>query len=96
MRLDATPPPSPSVTRRGVVAGAAALAGTVAVSGTAAAATPSPGTARPGRPPAGGDLVIRGGPLLDARLLGTERTAGRLARGFAGDATLVTGDRRRT
>ncbi|SEB72384.1 amidohydrolase family protein [Streptomyces sp. TLI_105] len=70
MCLEATPPPSPSVTRRGVLAGAAALAGTVAASGTAAAVS-STGTASPtgaapgGRTPTGGDLVIRGGTLLD-------------------------------
>ncbi|MFJ9824782.1 amidohydrolase family protein [Streptomyces sp. NPDC101160] len=67
MCVDATPPPSPSLTRRGVLAGAAALAGTAAVTGTAAAAAPdrreaaahAPGRAR------SGDLVIRGGTLLD-------------------------------
>ncbi|MFC9594689.1 amidohydrolase family protein [Streptomyces sp. NPDC056944] len=64
MCLEATPPPPPSVTRRGVLAGAAALAGTVAVSGTAAAASPT-GTAPRAGAPAGGDLVIRGGTLLD-------------------------------
>ncbi|WP_426404780.1 amidohydrolase family protein [Streptomyces sp. R-07] len=65
MCLEATPPPSPSVTRRGVLAGAAALAGTVAVSGTAAAASPGTGADRSSGTPAGGDLVIRGGTLLD-------------------------------
>ncbi|MFF7438428.1 amidohydrolase family protein [Streptomyces sp. NPDC008122] len=65
MCLEASPPPSPSVTRRGILAGAAALAGTVAVSGTAAAAAPSTAAARGDGSPAGGDLVIRGGTLLD-------------------------------
>ncbi|AJF68817.1 amidohydrolase family protein [Streptomyces vietnamensis] len=71
MCLEATPPPSPSVTRRGVLAGAAALAGTVAAGGTAAAAagttagSSSPADAPRGGNPAGGDLVIRGGTLLD-------------------------------
>ncbi|MFE7514164.1 amidohydrolase family protein [Streptomyces sp. NPDC057540] len=65
MCLEAIPPPPPSVTRRGVLAGAAALAGTVAVSGTAAAASSSTGPAPGGATPAGGDLVIRGGTLLD-------------------------------
>ncbi|MFF0559515.1 amidohydrolase family protein [Streptomyces sp. NPDC004266] len=71
MCLEATPPPSPSVTRRGVLAGAAALAGTVAAAGTATAAGSSTavgsstGAARGGGTPAGGDLVIRGGTLLD-------------------------------
>ncbi|WP_086831135.1 amidohydrolase family protein [Streptomyces sp. NRRL B-24572] len=71
MCLEATPPPSPSVTRRGILAGAAALAGTVAAGGTAAATagttagSSSPAGAPRGGNPAGGDLVIRGGTLLD-------------------------------
>lgn len=78
MCLEATPPPSPSVTRRGILAGAAALAGTVAAGGTAAASagttaaaasttagSSSPAGAPRGGNPAGGDLVIRGGTLLD-------------------------------
>ncbi|WP_369148231.1 amidohydrolase family protein [Streptomyces sp. R44] len=65
MCLEATPPPSRSLTRRGVLAGAAALAGTVAASGTAAAAASSTGAARGDGTPGGGDLVIRGGTLLD-------------------------------
>ncbi|MFF9424890.1 amidohydrolase family protein [Streptomyces sp. NPDC014746] len=64
MCLEAIPPPPASVTRRGVLAGAAALAGTAALSGTATAASPSADPARGGTP-AGGDLVIRGGTLLD-------------------------------
>ncbi|MFF3772238.1 amidohydrolase family protein [Streptomyces sp. NPDC002232] len=65
MCLEAIPPPPASVTRRGVLAGAAALAGTAALSGTATAASPSADPARGGGTPAGGDLVIRGGTLLD-------------------------------
>ncbi|MFF8376053.1 amidohydrolase family protein [Streptomyces sp. NPDC015661] len=65
MCLESTPPPSRSLTRRGVLAGAAALAGTVAASGTAAASVSSTGTARGDGTPRGGDLVIRGGTLLD-------------------------------
>ncbi|MEE1816038.1 amidohydrolase family protein [Streptomyces sp. SP18ES09] len=62
MCLEAIPPPPASVTRRGVLAGAAALAGTAALSGTATAASADPAR---GGTPAGGDLVIRGGTLLD-------------------------------
>ncbi|MFF0431131.1 amidohydrolase family protein [Streptomyces sp. NPDC004327] len=67
MCVDAIEPPSPRLTRRGVLAGAAALAGTVAVTGTAAAAAPD-GQEATGPAPARartGDLVIRGGTLLD-------------------------------
>ncbi|MFF8844151.1 amidohydrolase family protein [Streptomyces sp. NPDC015127] len=65
MCVDSAPPPSPRLTRRGILAGAAALAGTVAI------ASPSPATAADrhssvrGDRPAGGDLVVRGGTLLD-------------------------------
>ncbi|MFF8958089.1 amidohydrolase family protein [Streptomyces sp. NPDC014894] len=63
-----TPPPSPRVTRRGVVAAAAVLAGgtalTGAVSGPAAAAGGASGRGS-GRPPRGGTLIIDGGALLD-------------------------------
>ncbi|MEU9998209.1 amidohydrolase family protein [Streptomyces sp. NPDC050848] len=68
MCVEATPPPSSRLTRRGVLAGAAALAGTMAAAtatGPATAAT-GPATAftvdtrRPG-----GSLLIRGGTLLD-------------------------------
>ncbi|MEU2243668.1 amidohydrolase family protein [Streptomyces sp. NPDC018338] len=63
MCVDATPPPSARVTRRGVLAGAAALAGTLAAAGPAAAGEtrPAPSASRP----RGGNLVIRGGTLLD-------------------------------
>ncbi|MFF9070430.1 amidohydrolase family protein [Streptomyces sp. NPDC014891] len=68
MCVEAIPPPSPAVTRRGVLAGAAALAGTVAAAGRATAADgPASGAGRraPGAPPRAGRLVIRGGTLLD-------------------------------
>ncbi|MGI5472907.1 amidohydrolase family protein [Streptomyces sp. CA-132043] len=52
------PPPSSRLTRRGVLAGAAALAGTAALT-TSASAAPRRGRSR------GGDLVLRGGTLLD-------------------------------
>ncbi|MDQ1012774.1 imidazolonepropionase-like amidohydrolase [Streptomyces sp. V4I23] len=69
MCVDAAPPPSSRLTRRGILAGAAALAGTVAVASTAATATTATaadrnGSAGGGRA-AGGDLVVRGGTLLD-------------------------------
>ncbi|MFD5041018.1 amidohydrolase family protein [Streptomyces sp. NPDC058377] len=63
MCVEALPPPSGRLTRRGVLAGAAALAGTVAAAAPAVAApadrSASGGAAR------GGSLVIRGGTLLD-------------------------------
>ncbi|GAA2942106.1 amidohydrolase family protein [Streptomyces enissocaesilis] len=62
MCVEAAPPPSSRLTRRGVLAGAAALAGTVTVASPASASrrgTERGGTER------GGDLVIQGGTLLD-------------------------------
>ncbi|WP_406065110.1 amidohydrolase family protein [Streptomyces sp. NBC_01077] len=69
MCVEATPPPSSKLTRRGILAGAAALAGTMAAAGQAAAAAGDHGAA-PGRRAAGatarvGHLVIQGGTLLD-------------------------------
>ncbi|WP_097948095.1 amidohydrolase family protein [Streptomyces sp. ms115] len=65
MCVENTPPPSGRLTRRGVLAGAAALAGTSAVlAGTAQTASASAG-ARHGSPGRGGDLVVEGGRLLD-------------------------------
>lgn len=65
MCVENTPPPPAALTRRGVLAGAAALAGTSAVlAGTAPAASASSG-ARHGSPGRGGDLVVEGGRLLD-------------------------------
>ncbi|MFI9045816.1 amidohydrolase family protein [Streptomyces sp. NPDC053427] len=68
MCVDALPPPSRRLTRRGVLAGAAALAGT-AGAGSAFAA-PAPADTRQAAEhritaPRGGDLVLRGGTLLD-------------------------------
>ncbi|WP_406690475.1 amidohydrolase family protein [Saccharopolyspora sp. ID03-671] len=60
MCLDHVPPPSNQLSRRGVLAGAAMLAGV----GGAALATPAAAAQRPG-PSRGGDLVLRGGTLLD-------------------------------
>ncbi|MCK7626614.1 amidohydrolase family protein [Streptomyces sp. RS10V-4] len=68
MCVESVPPPPSRVTRRGVLAGAAALAGTAALSTTpgAAAAAPVRGGADPDRGPRhGGDLVVEGGTLLD-------------------------------
>ncbi|MFD6434701.1 amidohydrolase family protein [Streptomyces venezuelae] len=70
MCVENTPPPPPRLTRRGVLASAAALAGTAAAlsaSAPPAAASPSPGTGTGtgGGPRTGGDLVIDGGTLLD-------------------------------
>ncbi|MEU3737460.1 amidohydrolase family protein [Streptomyces sp. NPDC032198] len=63
MCVENTPPPSSRLTRRGVLAGAAALAGTTAV--LAASSPPANATGpREGRA-TGGDLVIEGGTLLD-------------------------------
>jgi imidazolonepropionase-like amidohydrolase len=92
MCLDPVPPPPARLTRRGVLAGAAALAGTATVPAVAApaAARPVPGTESGG--PAG-DLVIEGGTLLDPATGevtedavvvvrgGTVRWAGRRGRG---------------
>ncbi|MFG2631860.1 amidohydrolase family protein [Streptomyces sp. NPDC048473] len=64
MCVDSAPPPPGRVTRRGVLAGAAALAG------TAAALSAAPSAAAHGRAPGrtaapAGDLVVEGGTLLD-------------------------------
>lgn len=63
MCVESIPPPSPRLTRRGVLAGAAALAGTSAVL-AASAPRANASAAREGRR-TGGDLVIEGGTLLD-------------------------------
>ena len=71
MCVEALPPPSGRLTRRGVLAGAAALAGTVAAAAPAVAAPAHRGAASPaarsasGGAARGGSLVIRGGTLLD-------------------------------
>ncbi|MFF6792062.1 amidohydrolase family protein [Streptomyces filamentosus] len=71
MCVDATRPLPAGLTRRGILAGAAVLAGTAAATGTATAATaPSGGQDAGERGAAGtrtrtGDLVVRGGTLLD-------------------------------
>ncbi|MGW7082467.1 amidohydrolase family protein [Streptomyces sp. NPDC054871] len=64
MCVESAPPPSSRLTRRGVLAGAAALAGTTAVL-TAAAPSANATAASEGRRPTGGNLVIEGGTLLD-------------------------------
>ncbi|MFE4957647.1 amidohydrolase family protein [Streptomyces sp. NPDC056653] len=61
MCVEPAPPPSSRLTRRGVIAGAAALAGTSALLATA---TPDAAAARRGLS-SGGDLVVDGGTLLD-------------------------------
>ncbi|MFE6160285.1 amidohydrolase family protein [Streptomyces sp. NPDC056486] len=63
MCVESIPPPSSRLTRRGVLAGAAALAGTTAV--LTSTAPQANAAAREGRRPSGGDLVIEGGTLLD-------------------------------
>ncbi|QEU90579.1 amidohydrolase [Streptomyces kanamyceticus] len=64
MCVENTPPPASRLTRRGILAGAAALAGTTAaLSAAAPAASASPQRAE--RRGVGGDLVIDGGTLLD-------------------------------
>lgn len=63
MCVESIPPPSSRLTRRGVLAGAAALAGTTAAL-TAATASQANAAGREGRR-TGGDLVIEGGTLLD-------------------------------
>ncbi|MBZ4016003.1 amidohydrolase family protein [Streptomyces purpurogeneiscleroticus] len=69
MCVESVPPPPSRVTRRGVLAGAAALAGTAAALSAApgAAAAPARGSAAgPARSAQrGGDLVVEGGTLLD-------------------------------
>lgn len=64
MCVENTPPPPSRLTRRGVLAGAAALAGTTAAL-AAAAPRAGAGPASPGSRPTGGDLVVEGGTLLD-------------------------------
>ncbi|GAA2662560.1 amidohydrolase family protein [Streptomyces lunalinharesii] len=68
MCVESVPPPPSRVTRRGVLAGAAALAGTAALTAApGAAAAPArgaTGTPAPGAPRTG-DLVVEGGTLLD-------------------------------
>lgn len=63
MCVESIPPPSSRLTRRGVLAGAAALAGTSAVLAASAPRANASAT-REGRR-TGGDLVIKGGTLLD-------------------------------
>ncbi|MFE4450326.1 amidohydrolase family protein [Streptomyces sp. NPDC056796] len=70
MCVEALPPPSGRLTRRGVLAGAAALAGTMAaVAPEALAADRDPAPSTAGHPHGGsargGTLVVRGGTLLD-------------------------------
>ncbi|MFD4645059.1 amidohydrolase family protein [Streptomyces sp. NPDC058441] len=70
MCVENCPPPSNRLTRRGVLAGAAALAGTTAALAAAPGASASApmtrtSAARSGNAPRGGDLVIDGGTLLD-------------------------------
>ncbi|MFE4307710.1 amidohydrolase family protein [Streptomyces sp. NPDC056891] len=69
MCVEATPPPSSRLTRRGILAGAAALAGTMAAAGGATAAVgdraASSGHRAPGTTARVGHLVIQGGTLLD-------------------------------
>ncbi|MFJ9683293.1 amidohydrolase family protein [Streptomyces sp. NPDC101194] len=67
MCVDSAPPPPSRVTRRGVLAGAAALAGTAAALSAAPSAAAAPGHAPESTGAAArvGDLVIEGGTLLD-------------------------------
>lgn len=67
MCVDSTPPPPSRLTRRGVLAGAAALAGTTAaLSAAVAPSAVAAGERRPGTGrPDGSSLVIEGGTLLD-------------------------------
>ncbi|MFF4715242.1 amidohydrolase family protein [Streptomyces eurythermus] len=64
MCLEPAPPPPSRLTRRGVLAGAAALAGTAAALSTAGPATVRP-TGRAHQAAPYGDLLIEGGTLLD-------------------------------
>ncbi|MFH8489322.1 amidohydrolase family protein [Streptomyces longisporoflavus] len=64
MCVESIPPPSSRLTRRGVLAGAAALAGTTAALTAAAPRANASTAAREGRR-SGGDLVVEGGTLLD-------------------------------
>lgn len=64
MCVEAGPPPSPRITRRGVLAGAAVLAGTAGLM----ACSPRSGPAKAEEDtsaPAGGNLVVDGGTLID-------------------------------
>ncbi|MEV5810023.1 amidohydrolase family protein [Streptomyces parvulus] len=61
MCVEPSEPPSFRLTRRGVLAASAALAGTAAALGSAGSAAAS----APDRRPRGGDLVVEGGTLLD-------------------------------
>ncbi|MGX1955005.1 amidohydrolase family protein [Streptomyces sp. CB02115] len=65
MCVDNTPPPPARLTRRGVLAGAAALAGTSTVLAGAAPEASAASAASLGSPGRGGDLVVEGGRLLD-------------------------------
>lgn len=71
MCVEAIPPPSGRLTRRGVLAGAAALAGTMAAAAPSTAAPTNRDAASPagrsasGGSARGGTLVIEGGTLLD-------------------------------
>lgn len=67
MCVEATPPPSGRLTRRGVLAGAAALAGTMAAVTPASATVPPTGSGAAAHDArrAGGRVLIRGGSLLD-------------------------------
>jgi len=69
MCVEALPPPSGKLTRRGILAGAAALAGTAAAAAPAVSAdrdtTSAPARSAPGATARGAGLVIRGGTLLD-------------------------------
>ncbi|WP_275466094.1 amidohydrolase family protein [Streptomyces noursei] len=68
MCVESVPPPPSRVTRRGVLAGAAALAGTAALTAApGAAAAPARGATDAPAPgaPRTGDLVVEGGTLLD-------------------------------
>ncbi|MFJ5277754.1 amidohydrolase family protein [Streptomyces parvulus] len=61
MCVEPSEPPSARLTRRGVLAASAALAGTAAALGSAGTAAAS----APDRRPRAGDLVVEGGTLLD-------------------------------
>ncbi|MFE1955127.1 amidohydrolase family protein [Streptomyces sp. NPDC059524] len=68
MCVESTPPPSARLTRRGVLAASAALAGTAtafAAGASPASAASGAGARRSERPGPGGDLVVEGGTLLD-------------------------------
>ncbi|MEV5981183.1 amidohydrolase family protein [Streptomyces sp. NPDC052114] len=67
MCVENTPPPPSRLTRRGILAGAAALAGTTAALSAAAPGAAAAGARHSGSRPesVGGDLVIEGGTLLD-------------------------------